>query len=480
MFESLLNNLLSLPFWATLILASLFIYWFFKDRKIWKLIFALSTILAALAYSDLATQTFGGTPLLGPAYMWAFFPITTTIPIITISSLRNIKNLDNPFKIIIATIAISIAIMIAQIDMRNVIIILLWSIVAVSIPVMLHIVVKRKNHSDLMFLFALIFLSSEGVAQVIFRETEASVILGAIGILFAGLTFAVPKNCYMDGVITQLTLKEELDQTKEELRIAQERLLKAERLAAIGDLAAMIGHDLRNPLQGIAGAAYYLRTRFDTHTDQATGEMIDTIEKCVDYSNKIVNDLLEYSKEIHIELKETTPKNLIEQSLNQTIIPSTIQIKNHSENKPTLNIDQQKIEHVFKNIIQNAFDAMPNGGTLTIKTQTNNKESIFDFTDTGTGMSQETLSKLWNPLFTTKAKGMGFGLSICKRIIEAHGGTISVESTIGKGSSLKVTIPLKGKITNNEQSRYLSTPELTKIIDKMIKESKGKNDKTKP
>jgi hypothetical protein len=83
-------------------------------------------------------------------------------------------------------------------------------------------------------------------------------------------------------------------------------------------------------------------------------------------------------------------------------------------------------------------------------------------------------------LFTTKAKGMGFGLSICKRIIEAHGGTISVESTIGKGSSLKVTLPLKGKITNNQQSRYLSTPELTKIIDTMIKESKGKNEKTNP
>jgi signal transduction histidine kinase len=242
----------------------------------------------------------------------------------------------------------------------------------------------------------------------------------------------------------------------------------------------MIGHDLRNPLQGIAGAAYYLRTRTNTPTDQTTGEMIDTIEKCVDYSNKIVNDLLEYSKEIHIELKETTPKNLIEQSLYQMIIPSTIQIKNQSENKPTLNIDEQKIERVFKNIIQNAFDAMPNGGTLTIKTQTSTKEAIFDFTDTGTGMSQETLSKLWIPLFTTKAKGMGFGLSICKRIIEAHGGTISVESTIGKGSSLKVTLPLKGKITNNEQSRYLSTPELTKIIDKMIKESKGKNDKTNP
>jgi signal transduction histidine kinase len=475
MFESLLNNLLSLPFWATLVLAAVFIYWFYKDHKTWKLIFAIATILAALAYSDLATQRFGGTLLLGPAYMWAFLPVTTAVPVITISSLRNIKNLNNPFKIIVATIVISIAIMISQIDIRSVIITLLWSMVAVSIPAMMHIVVKRKNHSDLMFLLALIFLSSEGVAQVIFRETEASVILGAVGILFAGLTFAVPKNCYMDGVITQLTLKEELDQTKEELRIVQERLLKAERLATIGDLAAMIGHDLRNPLQGIAGAAYYLRTRTNTPTDQTTGEMIDTIEKCVDYSNKIVNDLLEYSKEIHIELKETTPKNLIEQSLNQIIIPSTIQIKNQSENKPTLNIDEQKIERVFKNIIQNAFDAMPNGGTLAIKTQTNNKEAIFDFTDTGIGMSQETLSKLWIPLFTTKAKGMGFGLSICKRIIEAHGGTISVESTIGKGSSLKVTLPLKGKITNNEQSRYLSTPELTKIIDTMIKESKGKN-----
>jgi signal transduction histidine kinase len=298
--------------------------------------------------------------------------------------------------------------------------------------------------------------------------------------LFAGLTFAVPKNCFMDGVISQLTLKKELDQTKEELKIVQEKLIKAERLAAIGDLASMIGHDLRNPLQGIAGAAYYLRTRNDTPMDQTTHEMIDTIEKCVECSNKIVNDLLEYSREISIESTETTPKNLIEQSLQLIKIPQTVQIKNESENKPKLNVDQRKMEGVFKNIIQNAFDAMPNGGTLSIRTQTNNDKVTFDFTDTGIGMSQETLSKLWTPLFTTKAKGMGFGLSICKRIIEAHGGTISVESTIGKGSSLKVKLPLKGKITNNEQSRYLSTPELTKIIDTMIKESKGKNDKINP
>jgi signal transduction histidine kinase len=110
---------------------------------------------------------------------------------------------------------------------------------------------------------------------------------------------------------------------------------------------------------------------------------------------------------------------------------------------------------------------MPNGGKLTIQSDELNDVVKFSFTDTGIGMTQETLSKLWNPLFTTKAKGMGFGLPICKRIVEAHNGKISVASEASKGSTFIVTLPIKPEIKENDQT-FINVPKsyLSSKIDK--------------
>jgi two-component system, sporulation sensor kinase E len=106
-------------------------------------------------------------------------------------------------------------------------------------------------------------------------------------------------------------------------------------------------------------------------------------------------------------------------------------------------VDVSKIDRVFINVIKNSFDAMPNGGQLTIDGKVADGTMVFAFNDTGVGMSEETLSKLWTPLFTTKAKGMGFGSAICKRYVEAHGGKIMAQSTLGKGTTISVNLPLQ-------------------------------------
>jgi signal transduction histidine kinase len=103
------------------------------------------------------------------------------------------------------------------------------------------------------------------------------------------------------------------------------------------------------------------------------------------------------------------------------------------------------MKRTFINLIRNAVEAMPNGGTLTIKSRKIRDKITFAFSDTGVGMSEEVLKRLWNPLFTTKAKGMGLGLAICKRFVEAHGGSIAVESTLGKGTTFTVKIPIEPK-----------------------------------
>jgi PAS domain S-box-containing protein len=227
-----------------------------------------------------------------------------------------------------------------------------------------------------------------------------------------------------------------------QLRDANERLLKTERLAAIGELAGMVGHDLRNPLAGMRGAVYYLKTKFGSCMSDDGIKMLKTIDECISYSDKIINDLLDYSREIRIEPSETTPELMVKTALSHFEIPDKITLINDARVEPCLQVDKEKFTRVFVNLIKNACDAMPDGGNLKISSLRQKNKVIFSFEDTGVGMTKDTLSKIWTPLFTTKAKGMGFGLAICKRIIEAHEGTITVESTIGMGTKVTVTIPV--------------------------------------
>jgi len=139
-------------------------------------------------------------------------------------------------------------------------------------------------------------------------------------------------------------------------------------------------------------------------------------------------------------------------------VPENIQVLDLTQSEPKIEVDAERIQRVFVNIIHNAFDAMPEGGKLTMKSQEIDGNLEISFQDTGTGMSRGVLEKIWTPLFTTKAKGMGLGLSICKRFIEAHGGSISVESKVGKGTTFRVIIPVKPKLEGGEKA-WLNQPE---------------------
>jgi PAS domain S-box-containing protein len=257
-------------------------------------------------------------------------------------------------------------------------------------------------------------------------------------------------------------LETKVEERTQELVEAQNRVLRAERLAAIGELAGMVGHDLRNPLTGIAGAAYYLKVKGQSKMSEKEKEMLATIENSIEYSNKIISDLLDYSREIKLDRRETDPRSLLEEALARIEVPTGITIVNKTESEPRIRIDEDKMQRVFTNLIKNAFDAMPNGGVLTIKSEKTENQASFSFMDTGTGMSGETLQKLWTPLFTTKAKGMGFGLPICKRLIEAHGGKICVRSQIGKGSTFIITIPIEHELEETEDV-LVNLPETVQL-----------------
>ncbi|MDH7563797.1 MAG: PAS domain S-box protein [Candidatus Bathyarchaeota archaeon] len=243
------------------------------------------------------------------------------------------------------------------------------------------------------------------------------------------------------------TYADKLEQKVEErtaaLAVSQQQLLKTQRLAVIGELAGMVGHDLRNPLTSIAGATYYLKKRLIPKNDGRIEEMLELIEKNIAYSNKIINDLLDYSREIKIDPVQITPKSLIKEALSLVEIPKNIRLRNLTKDDPEMKVDAEKLKRAFVNLIKNAVDAMPNGGTLTIKSHHSNTCATLEFIDTGTGMTKKVLKKIWTPLFTTKAKGMGFGLPICHRIVEAHRGVIVVHSKPHKGTTFTITLPIE-------------------------------------
>jgi PAS domain S-box-containing protein len=219
----------------------------------------------------------------------------------------------------------------------------------------------------------------------------------------------------------------------------EQRLQQAEHLAAVGETAAMVGHDLRNPLQGIAGATYMLREKSLTAEERV--KTLELIDRCVEYSDGIVKDLLDYARPVELARVETVPKAIVESALNAVQIPTRIKVQDQSQDAPLIRVDADKMKRVFVNLVENAVDAMPNRGTLTISSKEVEGAVEFAVSDTGVSLPKDVLENLWKPLQTTKAKGIGMGLAICKRIIDAHGGQISVKSETEEGTTVTMKLP---------------------------------------
>jgi len=221
----------------------------------------------------------------------------------------------------------------------------------------------------------------------------------------------------------------------------EDEIRRSQRLTAIGETAAMVGHDLRNPLQGIAGALHLLKQ--ESLTEEERNEMLLVIEKSIHYSDAIIKDLSDYSAEIQLKLAEATPKSLTRDAIGAVKVPQNVTVQDLSEDQPTLRVDPDRMKRVFINLIENAIDAMPQGGTLTVSSRKFDGNVEIVLTDTGSGISEKVMKNLWKPLQTTKAKGLGLGLAICRRIVDAHGGSISVKSEVGRGTTLTMQLPIR-------------------------------------
>jgi signal transduction histidine kinase len=238
----------------------------------------------------------------------------------------------------------------------------------------------------------------------------------------------------------------EIARLKAELEAAQRRQDAMEDMAKIGELAANMAHEIRNPLAGISSLTEVLRAKINATGD--TAEIIDTILEEVERLNRIVKDLLRFARPTKAYL---VPTNLLD-SLRQVL---SFLAERLSEGKftvhplfpdtcPAVMADTDQIRQVFLNILINAMEATGPGGELTLQVRMHPEDKTLSvsFRDNGPGIQPGDMKKIFDPFFTTKAQGTGLGLAACKKIVEHHGGKITAESQPGQGATFTVHLPM--------------------------------------
>ena len=233
-----------------------------------------------------------------------------------------------------------------------------------------------------------------------------------------------------------------------ELREAQERLLRAEKLATIGELSAAIAHEIRNPLGTIKNAVYYIADQLQgsqlLEDNLVISQFLEIMDEEVKRADQTITDLMDFSRTNPrpSDLSATQLEPILDSALSSTETNGHVKIvKQLPESLPPVVVDGAEMVRAFANLIRNATEAMPDGGTLTINARSSDNAVEIQFTDTGCGMPEDHLSKVFDPLFTTKPRGMGLGLAIVSSIIERHSSSIHVVSEENKGTTFSVQVP---------------------------------------
>jgi signal transduction histidine kinase len=234
----------------------------------------------------------------------------------------------------------------------------------------------------------------------------------------------------------------ELQKSLEDLAAAHEQLVRQERLAAIGELASTIGHELRNPLGVISNALYLLHGDVSASPSEAAARHLATAEREVSAATVIVSDLLEFARQRDPVVTDVDAVALVEEALAVLPPPTEITVVRELPTAPLRLVgDRDMLRQVLLNLVGNAYQAMPDGGTVTVTLADDAPGVRIAVADTGGGMTAEVRDKLFQPFFTTKARGVGLGLAVSKRIVDAHSGSILVDSAPGAGARFMVMLP---------------------------------------
>lgn len=260
-----------------------------------------------------------------------------------------------------------------------------------------------------------------------------------VAVLLAALVeLLLRRRQFALGLVDERTAQ--LRQSLTELDAAQHRLVQSERLAAIGQLASAVGHELRNPL-GVLSNIFYLLGQRLGREDPWVDRQLTTGEREVAAATLIVSDLLEYSKPRQPVFEPVDLSALVDEVLSVAPPPAGVEVgRRLPPGLPAVRADRQQLRQVLLNLVSNAYDSMPEGGLLVIEADGDGDTVRFTVSDTGGGIADDVLPRLFEPFFTTKAKGIGLGLSVAHRIVEAHGGSLEAKTNPGTGASFSLTL----------------------------------------
>ena len=240
-------------------------------------------------------------------------------------------------------------------------------------------------------------------------------------------------------------LEELVEKRTKALKESQELLVKSERLAAVGQAATMLGHDLRNPLQAIENGIFYLDSELtNLPVSQTTTGTLQAIHNSIEYADNIVKHLQSFASTIKPMFRMTDINATVKETLSHVKTPENVETIIEVDQLPKIEADKEMIKRIFMNLTINGIQAMEKkGGTLKISTKKTNDSIEVSFKDTGIGIKKENVRKIFTPFFTTKAQGMGVGLTVCKRFVELHDGSIEIESEEGEGTTFTVKLPIQ-------------------------------------
>jgi signal transduction histidine kinase len=294
-----------------------------------------------------------------------------------------------------------------------------------------------------LYLTFLLFLDLADVSRYFFDWKELFlrvVFLPVVGLL----TFQLAKANRVEARKSQETAKE-LARANEELVKAEAAVRRSERLAALGQLTAGLAHELRNPLGTIRASAELLK-KVTAGGSEVGQEMTGYIMSEVDRANSLVTRFLEFARPLALKAAVTDVHEVIDRAVQQyersADRPEVSIYRNYDPAVRPVALDGEWLERVFFNLLRNAAEASPAGGSVTVKTRMADGQVEIAVIDRGTGITAEHRESIFNPFFTTKASGVGLGLAIVSKIIDEHGGRIVVESEPGQGSVFRVLLPV--------------------------------------
>jgi signal transduction histidine kinase len=256
-------------------------------------------------------------------------------------------------------------------------------------------------------------------------------------------------------------LTSETGHVYEELAAAKEELVRKEQLAVVGELAAVIAHEVRNPLAIIANAVAGLRKEVISRDDHET--LLSILDEETSRLNRLVTDLLRYARPVNVQKTSFSLSDLLERALGHlkaegSGICATLSFECGEER---IWADGNLLRQVFDNLVDNAVQAMGGGGTLSVRVRAAAEDGVdgvaVDIIDTGEGMDTHVSSRARDPFFTTRPSGTGLGLAIVDRIVEAHGGRFSIDSHAGEGTTVTVFLPV-GSPSEPPSARHVRLP----------------------